>query len=141
MQGYISDATPAVLAVIALFVLPSKWEWVNFFRANPEHFPKSNTPSLITWNYVNANLPWALLFLLGGGFALAAGGKASGMSSMLGAYLSIFEHLPLLLQLFFICFFIQIITEFVSSVAIANGTYNVCRHSYNCLHCQQGRVN
>lgn len=64
-----------------------------------------------------------LIFLLGGGFALARGGKESGMSAMLGTYLSSLKDLPFLALLFLICLFAQIFTEFASNVAVANGNF------------------
>lgn len=60
------------------------------------------------------------MFLLGGGFALAEGGKVSGMSKMLGASLVVFQDLPFLVLLFLICLVCQTLTEFTSNVAIAN---------------------
>ena len=58
--------------------------------------------------------------MLGGGFALAEGGKASGMSRMLGTSLQGFKALPFLVLLFLICLVCQTLTEFTSNVAIAN---------------------
>lgn len=143
----VGDATPAIFVVIALFMLPSNWSWLNIFRAKPENLPKATTPSLITWKYINQNIPWSLIFLLGGiveiilfrltfsnrnrninftivfllgGFALAKGGKESGMSALLGSHLSSLKDLPFLLLLFLICLFAQVFTEFASNVAIAN---------------------
>lgn len=69
----ISDATPAIFIVIALFMLPANWNWFKIFTAKPDELPKATTPSLITWKYINQNVPWSLIFLLGGGFALAKG--------------------------------------------------------------------
>lgn len=60
------------------------------------------------------------MFLLGGGFALAEGGKASGMSKMLGSSLVVFQQLHFLVLLFLICLVCQTLTEFTSNVAIAN---------------------
>lgn len=60
------------------------------------------------------------MFLLGGGFALAEGGKASGMSKMLGASLVVFQEFHFLVLLFLICLVCQTLTEFTSNVAIAN---------------------
>lgn len=65
-------------------------------------------------------MPWSLIFLLGGGFALAEGGKQSGMSAMLGKALVPLQELPLLVLLFIVCFTAQLLTEFTSNVAIAN---------------------
>lgn len=116
----VGDATPAIFIVIALFMLPSNWSWLRIFSAKPEQLPKAATPSLITWKYINTNIPWSLIFLLGGGFALARGGKESGMSAMLGTHLAGLKDLPFLLLLFLICLFAQVFTEFASNVAVAN---------------------
>lgn len=58
--------------------------------------------------------------MLGGGFALAEGGKASGMTKMLGASLAVFQGLPYLALLFLICLACSVLTEFTSNVAITN---------------------
>ncbi|XP_062550594.1 protein I'm not dead yet-like [Armigeres subalbatus] len=116
----IQDATPAIFTLIALFIFPANWQWLNFLKINPTYLPTQRTPSLITWKYINDKTPWSLIFLLGGGFALAEGGKASGMSEMIGQWLSVLKHLPLLLLLFIVCFVVQILTEFASNVAICN---------------------
>lgn len=102
-------------------MLPANWNWLKFCSGKPDDLPKATTPSLITWKYINSNIPWSLIFLLGGGFALARGGKESGMSAMLGTYLSGLSDLPFLLLLFVICLFAQVFTEFASNVAVANG--------------------
>lgn len=118
----IGDATPAIFIVIALFMLPANWNFLRFCcGGRPDKLPKATTPSLMTWKYINSNIPWSLIFLLGGGFALAKGGKASGMAEMLGASLSSLKDLPFILLLFLICLFAQIFTEFASNVAVANG--------------------
>lgn len=58
--------------------------------------------------------------MLGGGFALARGGRESGMSAMLGTHLSSLKDLPFLVVLFLVCLFAQVFTEFASNVAVAN---------------------
>lgn len=121
-QTRIGDATPAIFIVITLFMLPANWNFLRFCKGSkPDELPKGTTPSLITWKYINTHIPWSLIFLLGGGFALARGGSESGMSKMLGTYLSALSDLPFLLLIFLICLFAQIFTEFASNVAVANG--------------------
>lgn len=116
----IGDATPAIFIVVALFMLPANYNWLSFFSARPDALPRAPTPSLITWKYINQKLPWSLIFLLGGGFALARGGRETGMSAMLGESLSGLSSLPFLVVLFLVCLFAQIFTEFASNVAVAN---------------------
>lgn len=116
----VGDATPAIFIVIALFMLPTNWDFLKFCGGKPDSLPKTAAPSLITWKYINAKMPWSLIFLLGGGFALARGGVKSHMSEMLGDSLASFKNLPFLLTLFLICLCAQIFTEFASNVAVAN---------------------
>lgn len=116
----IKDATPAMFIVIALFMIPANWRCLKFFRGNPGRLPNEATPGLITWKYINQKVPWSLIFLLGGGFALAEGGKVSGMSALLGHSLSGLKTLPPLLLLFVVCLTAQTLTEFTSNVAICN---------------------
>lgn len=82
--------------------------------------PKEPTSALITWKYLNQKVHWSLIFLLGGGFALAEGGKVSGMSALLGKSLSGLQSLPPLALLLVVCLAAQAFTEFTSNVAICN---------------------
>uniref|UniRef100_A0A1L8DEL7 Putative na+/dicarboxylate na+/tricarboxylate and phosphate transporter n=2 Tax=Nyssomyia neivai TaxID=330878 RepID=A0A1L8DEL7_9DIPT len=118
----IKDATPAIFVVIALFIIPSNWKFLNYFkgRSTAASLPKQATPGLITWKYIHQKVPWSLIFLLGGGFALAEGGRVSGMSALLGNSLSGLKTLPPLLLLFVVCLTASCLTEFTSNVAIAN---------------------
>jgi len=40
---------------------------------------------LLDWKSVEEKMPWELVFLLGGGFALAKGTSVSGLSTYLGS--------------------------------------------------------
>jgi sodium-dependent dicarboxylate transporter 2/3/5 len=42
---------------------------------------------LINWKIIERKMPWELVFLLGGGFALAKGTSESGLSAYLGVQL------------------------------------------------------
>ena len=66
----IEDATPAILISIVLFALPGD---TNFLKLRPSAEP------LITWKAVERRVPWGIILLLGGGFALGKGCKKSGM--------------------------------------------------------------
>lgn len=84
---------------------------------------EGKAPALITWKYVEKNLPWGLIFLLGGGVALSKGGKVTGMSALLGGYLSNLAGLPAILILLLLCMFAQFATEFAVNVAIAQRNF------------------
>lgn len=93
---------------------------INIFFVFIASLPTKPTPSLITWKVINSKMPWGLIFLLGGGFALAEGGKRSGMSAMLGNSLVGLKDLPPMVLLLIVCITAQTLTEFTSNVAIAN---------------------
>ncbi|XP_058830398.1 protein I'm not dead yet [Topomyia yanbarensis] len=116
----IKDATPAIFVVMMLFVVPANWRCLKFFRRNPGRLPSEPTPALITWKFIHQKVPWSLIFLLGGGFALAEGGRVSGMSALLGQSLSGLKTLPPLVLLFVVCLTASTLTEFTSNVAICN---------------------
>ena len=42
-----------------------------------------NSPSLITWRLIETKMCWGVIFLLGGGFALADASQKSGLSTLL----------------------------------------------------------
>lgn len=69
------DATAALIVVMLMFVLPAKPDFINIFNKDESKRPTVASPPLVTWKVVQAKLPWGLIFLLGGGFALAEGSK------------------------------------------------------------------
>lgn len=117
----IKDATPAMLIVIIFFMLPVNWRWVKYLKKDDGRpLPSSPSSPLITWKYIHQKTHWSLVFLLGGGFAIAEAGKVSGMSKILGDVLSGLKPLPVLALLFIICLTGQILTEFTTNAAVAN---------------------
>uniref|UniRef100_A0A452S740 Solute carrier family 13 member 3 n=1 Tax=Ursus americanus TaxID=9643 RepID=A0A452S740_URSAM len=69
--GFLSDAVTGVAIVTILFFFPSqrpsfKW-WFDFKASNAE------TEPLLTWKKVQDTVPWNIILLLGGGFAMAKG--------------------------------------------------------------------
>ncbi|TNN47453.1 Solute carrier family 13 member 5 [Liparis tanakae] len=64
-------------------------------------------------------MPWDIVLLLGGGFALAAGSEESGLSLWLGAQMSPLHSLPPSLISFLLCLLVAAFTECASNVATA----------------------
>uniref|UniRef100_A0A8R1E4X2 Uncharacterized protein n=2 Tax=Caenorhabditis japonica TaxID=281687 RepID=A0A8R1E4X2_CAEJA len=110
---FVSDATSAMFIVMLLFTLPEKL---------PRFKDKSRKVSsgLLDWGTVQDRFPWSVLFLLGGGFALAAGVKESGLSHDIGAImrnLDVFNHNVIML----ICIIISVtLTNVCSNTVIAS---------------------
>lgn len=76
-KGYkIQSATPAVFIVIMLFILPQKY---TFWPFQPKNKPMQSQPALLTWQKIHQKLPFQVIVLLGGGFALSEGVKTSGL--------------------------------------------------------------
>lgn len=73
---------------------------------------------LLNWSQAQ-KIPWGPLMLIGGGLALAAGLKLSGLAAYIGASLSFIGSLPVLLIIIFIVVFMLFFTEVNSNTATA----------------------
>merc|ERR1711874_590824 len=113
------SASPAILMCILLFILPQTYD---FWPFSPWTRNMTNSPSLITWRLIETKMCWGVIFLLGGGFALADASQKSGLSTLLISQLNKIdlESLPLWLTSFIICFVTVTITNVASNTATAN---------------------
>lgn len=68
-----SDGAIAILGALVLFVIPIPRPLEGDADERPPH-------ALLTWKYAEANVPWGILLLFGGGFALASGIDRSGLA-------------------------------------------------------------
>ena len=62
-------------------------------------------------------IPWDIVLLFGGGFALASGFQSSGLSNFLGERLSFLGTLPVLPMMIAVCLFMTFLTELTSNTA------------------------
>ncbi|CAG5047151.1 unnamed protein product [Parnassius apollo] len=119
----VKDGVTSMFIVVLMFILPMSMDFVKFFSssASYEELAASKPSSgVVSWGILKEKIPWGLLFLLGGGFALAEGSKATGLSSMIGASLNGLHGLHPTIVLLVVVLVTQFITEFTSNVAIAN---------------------
>ena len=77
-------------------------------------------PGCLTWKAIQAKLPWDVILLQGGGFALAEAGRQSGLSLWMGARLRYFSFMPPSLIVFVISLMTTMVTEVVSNTATAS---------------------
>jgi sodium-dependent dicarboxylate transporter 2/3/5 len=98
-ETFIDDGTIAVLAAIILFLLPAS----------------DGKSKLMTWSDAK-KLPFEIILLFGGGFALAHGFEASGLSTMMAGSVAALNVHPILIVLLVVTM-ICIISEFASNVA------------------------
>ncbi|XP_077015522.1 Na(+)/dicarboxylate cotransporter 3 [Tamandua tetradactyla] len=113
--GFLSDAVTGVSIVIILFFFPSqrpslKW-WLDFKAPNTE------TEPLLTWKKAQETVPWHIILLLGGGFAMAKGCEESGLSAWIGGQLHPLESMPSTLAVLLITAVVAFFTEFASNTA------------------------
>lgn len=66
---------------------------------------------------MNDKMPWNILILLGGGFALAKGSEESGLSKWLGDKLTPLQHVPPSATVLILSLLVAIFTECTSNVA------------------------
>jgi len=99
--GYINDGTIAIFLASILFIIPSK----------------SQTSSRILDGGIINKLPWRIVLLFGGGFALASGFTESGLSMWFGEQLKWVSAYSPLLVVFFIALMMSFLTELTSNTA------------------------
>ncbi|XP_051847461.1 Na(+)/citrate cotransporter isoform X2 [Antechinus flavipes] len=117
---YVSDGTVAVLICILMFILPSQKLKFNFRSQTEEEWKVPfYPPPLLTWKVVQEKLPWGVVLLLGGGFALAKGCETSGLSKWLGSKMEPLKVLPPTALVLLLSALIAIFTEYMSNVATA----------------------
>lgn len=98
---YINDGTVAIAVSLLLFLVPAKTE---------KH------ARVLDWATAS-RLPWHIVLLFGGGFALATGFKDSGLSQWFGEQLGWMRNMHPLLIILVICLVVTFLTELTSNTA------------------------
>jgi len=113
----VGSATPAILMVLVVFALPTRYR---FWPFQPLNKAPENSPSLIDWKTIETKLPWGVILLLGGGFAVSDACTKSGLSKWLVARCMILTDLPPWLINTIICVLTAATTQVASNTATAN---------------------
>ncbi|KAH0953317.1 hypothetical protein HN011_002667 [Eciton burchellii] len=119
------DSVPVIFVTVLMFFIPKDPSFIYACSRDPAKRPKKASEGLITWKVIETKMPWSLMFLLGGGFAISKGSVASSMARQIGNFLSPLRHLPPTLILAILCFFCGTLTEITSNVGVANITLPV----------------
>jgi solute carrier family 13 (sodium-dependent dicarboxylate transporter), member 2/3/5 len=98
--SYINDGTVAMFMAILLFIVPSSTKKV----------------ALVNWE-IMLKIPWQIVFLFGGGFALAKGFIDSGLSSYLGGLLVGVGEFSNTFMIAILTGVMSLLTEFTSNTA------------------------
>lgn len=98
----VDDGTIAISMALLLFILPAS---------------RDSDAERILQSDVFAKLPWAIILLFGGGFALATGFTVSGLSQHLGELFQATADIPIFVQMGVICLSVTFLTELTSNTA------------------------
>jgi sodium-dependent dicarboxylate transporter 2/3/5 len=105
-KDYIQDSTVAIIAALLLFSIPSGDKTTKSKR-------------LLDWNAA-ATVPWGVVMIVGGGYALAESFNQTGLATYLGTTLSFISNYPSILVLVIVITLMIFITEINSNTATAN---------------------
>ncbi len=100
----ITDAVPAVAAAVLCTLVPAGG---------------GENRALLTWEQIRHGVPWGVLLLFGGGFAIADSVRAAGVDGWLAGRLENVGALPVPLMIFALCAFTTSATELTSNTATA----------------------
>ncbi|NXB93607.1 S13A5 protein, partial [Vidua macroura] len=126
-EKYITDSVPAVFIALLLFILPAHKPrcvaW-NPSMSDPEQTEEDKkkpflSAPLLDWNVVQRKMPWSIVLLLGGGFALADASANSGLSAWMGLQMTPLGSIPPWAIATVIALITAVFTECTSNVATA----------------------
>ena len=100
----VEDSTIAILGALLLFVIPVNLERREF---------------LLDWQTA-VKIPWDIIVLFGGGFALARGFSDSGLTSWLAGQLSVLQGVNMIVIIVAVVLLVIYLTELTSNTATAS---------------------
>ncbi len=107
---YLHDSTVAMAMGVLLMILPVNGRKGKDLNGKQEYFA-------LDWKTVQSRIPWGILLLFGGGFALAGGFGATGLDTWIGGKLAGISGWPLWCVVVSICLAITFLTELTSNTA------------------------
>lgn len=106
LSGFVNDSTISMLMAVLLFCIPSG-----------TRDAQGKSVALMNWPTAS-KLPWDIMLLFGGGFALAGAFGSTHLSEWLGQILQEpLRTLPVWLVIAIVCMLMTFLTEFTSNVA------------------------
>lgn len=100
----LKDGAVAITGAVILFLVPS--------RDHPGE-------TIMDWETAK-QVPWGILLLFGGGFALASGFASSGLSASIGEAMTGLRGVPIILVVIIVCTALTFLTELTSNTATTN---------------------
>jgi sodium-dependent dicarboxylate transporter 2/3/5 len=102
-QGLIDDGTIAIAMASVLFFIPAR--------------DRSSGDTRLMGPDIIPRLPWDIVLLFGGGFALAAGFQQTGLAELIGARFELLASLPPFAMILLVCLALTFLTELTSNLA------------------------
>lgn len=99
----VRDSTIAIAGALLLFVIPADWKKREF---------------LLDWQTA-VRIPWDIIILFGGGFALARGFSTSGLTAYLAGQLALLEGASVVVIIATVALLVTFLTEVTSNTATA----------------------
>ncbi len=103
LESLVDDGTVAISMALLLFLLPAGKE----------------NKRLMNWETA-VRLPWGILLLFGGGFAIAAGMQDSGLSEWLSSHFHLLKGAPEWILILAVSLLLTFLTEITSNTATTN---------------------
>ncbi|MGD2035341.1 MAG: SLC13 family permease, partial [Bacteroidales bacterium] len=101
IESYVHDGTIAMAGALLLFVIPTDIRKNEF---------------VLNWEWAR-RIPWGILILFGGGFALAAGFRETGLDLWIGNAFGTIHYHSVLLLVVSVCILLTFLTEVTSNTA------------------------
>ncbi|XP_060747443.1 solute carrier family 13 member 2 [Tachysurus vachellii] len=127
---FVTDGTVAILVSTVFFLIPSEIACLcgsveddhegtveGGDAVQPRQKKPKAPPALLEWNVVHKQMPWNIVLLLGGGYALATGSEVSGLSKWLGESLAPLQSIPPAAISVLLCLLVGTFTECSSNTA------------------------
>ncbi|OWF50270.1 solute carrier family 13 member 2-like [Mizuhopecten yessoensis] len=111
----VSDSTSCILVSCSLFFFPANLPEI--LRCGMGGTLKYQP--LLSWKSAERNISWGIIWLFGGGFALAKGSQETGLSDWIGEQLSVFSGLEIWVLNLILCYIVAAFTEVTSNSATA----------------------
>lgn len=97
----VTDAAIAMVGALLLFLIPINMKKNKF---------------VMDWHWAS-KMPWGVLILFGGGLAMAAGFKKTGLAEWIGSQVGLLENAPILVLVIAVSTLIIFLTELTSNTA------------------------
>lgn len=101
IEEYVHDGTVAMAGALLLFIIPTSIK---------------NNEYVLNWEWAK-KIPWGILILFGGGFALAAGFHETGLDLWIGNAFGNIQYGSVLILVLAICLLLTFLTEITSNTA------------------------